>query len=186
MAHVCLGEITGPHGVRGEVRIRSFAARPEDVAAYGPLADEAGARNFEIKITGMARGAVLARIAGVADRSAAEALRGTRLYVARDKLPQPEAGEFYRADLVGLVAARADGTPVGRVVAVENFGASDVLEIAPDEGDAFFLPFTADAVPDVDMAVGRVTIEEAFAVRHAGREPKNASHAESVEGRAAR
>ena len=159
MAHVCLGEITGAHGVRGEVRIRSFAARPADVAAYGALADETGARTFELEVTGMARGAVLARIPGVADRNAAEALKGTRLYVDRDKLPKPETDEFYHADLVGLAATRIDGTPVGRIIAVQNFGAGDALEIAPADGDTFFVPFTADAVPEVDVAAGRVVVD---------------------------
>ena len=159
MAHVCLGEITGAHGVRGEVRIRSFAARPADVAAYGALADETGARTFELKVTGMARGAVLARIPGVADRNAAEALKGTRLYVDRDKLPEPEADEFYHADLVGLAAIRADGTPAGRIVAVRNFGAGDTLEIAPASGETFYVPFTADAVPEIDVASGRVVVD---------------------------
>lgn len=159
MAQVCLGEITGAHGVKGEVRIRSFAARAEDVAAYGPLADETGARTFEIKVTGQARGAVLAHIKGVADRNAAEALKGTRLYVGRDRLPKPEAEEFYHADLVGLEATRPDGTRFGRVVAVQNFGAGDVLEIAPEDGPSFYAPFTADAVPVVDLAHGRLVID---------------------------
>ena len=183
MAHICLGQITGAHGIRGEVRVRSFTARAEDVAAYGTLADETGTRNFALKVTGMARGAVRARIDGVADRNAAEALKGTRLFVDRDKLPEPEADEFYQADLVGLAARRADGTPVGRIVAVQNFGAGDTLEIAPDAGGTFYVPFTADAVPEVDVAAGRVVIEEAFAVRQEGGQ-KNAG-SERIEGRAA-
>ena len=192
MAQVCLGEIAGAHGVRGEVRIRSFTARPDDVAAYGPLADAACTRAFEIEITGAVRGALRARIAGVGDRTAAEALRGTRLYVDRDKLPKPESGEFYHADLVGLAAARTDGTVLGRIVAVQNFGAGDVLEIAPDGGPSFYAPFTADAVPDVDLAAGRVVIEESFVLRsfdklrtQRERKPRTA-RPELVEGRAAR
>jgi len=183
MAHICLGQITGAHGIRGEVRVRSFTARAEDVAAYGTLADETGTRNFVLKITGKARGAVLARIDGVADRNAAEALKGTRLFVDRDKLPQPEPDEFYQADLVGLTASRADGTPVGRIVAVQNFGAGDTLEIAPEAGATFYVPFTADAVPEVDVAAGRVVIDEAFVVRQE-RSQKNAG-SEPMEGRAA-
>jgi 16S rRNA processing protein RimM len=183
MAHICLGEITGAHGIRGEVRVRSFTARAEDVAAYGTLADETGARNFALTVTGMARGAVLARIDGVADRTAAEALKGTRLFVARDRLPKPEADEFYHADLVGLTARRADGTPVGRIVAVQNFGAGDALEIAPDAGATFYVPFTADAVPEVDVAAGHVVIDEAFVVREQ-RGSRDAG-AEPMEGRAA-
>jgi 16S rRNA processing protein RimM len=183
MAHICLGEITGAHGIRGEVRVRSFTARAEDVAAYGTLADETGTRNFVLTVTGMARGAVLARIDGVADRNGAEALKGTQLFVDRAKLPQPEADEFYQADLVGLTANRADGTPAGRIVAVRNFGAGDMLEVAPEAGETFYVPFTADAVPDVDVAGGHVVIDEAFVVRPE-RGQKNAG-SEPMEGRAA-
>ncbi|HEY5606974.1 MAG TPA: ribosome maturation factor RimM [Alphaproteobacteria bacterium] len=186
MAHICLGQITGAHGIRGEVRVRSFTARAEDVAAYGTLADETGTRNFALKVTGMARGAVRARIDGVADRNAAEALKGTRLFVDRDKLPEPEADEFYQADLVGLAARRADGTPVGRIVAVQNFGAGDALEIAPDAGGTFYVPFTADAVPEVDIAGGRVVVTESFAFRQAQRERKPTVRPELVEERTAR
>ena len=191
MAHICLGEITGAHGIRGEVRVRSFTARAEDVAAYGTLADETGTRSFALTVTGMARGAVLARIDGVADRNAAEALKGTRLFVDRNRLPKPEADEFYHADLIGLTARRADGTSLGRIVAVQNFGAGDALEIAPETGVTFYVPFTADAVPEVDSAGGYVVVAESFAFRPstgsgAQRERKPTVHPELVEGRTAR
>ena len=112
---VCVGVVTGPHGVRGAVRIKSFTETPEDVARYGPLGDESGVRHFELRVIGAGKGVVLARLSGVDDRNQAVALRGQRLYLPRSALPQPEAEEYYHADLIGLEAVLGDGTPVGRV-----------------------------------------------------------------------
>lgn len=157
---ILVGVIAGAHGVRGEVRIRSFTAVPQAIAAYGALQDEAGRRRFELRVTGAVKDGVIARIRGVADRDAATALRGVRLYLPRTALPPPGAEEFYHADLIGLAAEGVDGAPLGRVVAVQNFGAGDVLEIAPGrEGAAIFLPFTRAAVPVVDVAEGRIVVD---------------------------
>jgi 16S rRNA processing protein RimM len=158
-SRICLGVITGPHGVRGAVRVKSFAAVPEDVAAYGPLEDESGARRFELSLAGTGKGVVLARIAGIGDRDAAEALRGTRLYVARAALPAPAADEFYHADLVGLTAVLRDGVVLGEVKAVLSYGAGDSLELRRPDGKVLLVPFTRAAVPEVDVAAGRVVIE---------------------------
>ncbi len=130
---------------------------PTDVASYGPVTDEAG-RRFDLSVVGTAGGAVLARIAGVADRDAAEALRGVRLYVPRDVLPEPEPDEYYHADLVGLRAVLADGTEIGTVAAVDDYGAGDVVEIARPDARPILLPFTAEAVPEIDLAGGRIVI----------------------------
>ena len=129
---VCVGVVTGPHGVGGAVRIKSFTARPEDIAAYGPLADETGRRRLELRLLGAAKGVLIARLPGVEDRDRAEALRGLRLYLPRSALPPPEEEEYYHADLIGLEAVLADGTPLGRVRAVHDFGAGDTLEIERD------------------------------------------------------
>ncbi len=158
-ARVCLGAIAGAHGVRGQVKIKSFTEDPSDLTAYGPLGDEAGGRRFEIAVTGQAKGLLLARIVGVADREAAQALRGVRLYVDRAALPEPEEAEaFYHADLIGLAAEDAQGEPLGRVAAVENYGAGDFLEIERPEGEALLVPFTQAAVPLVDLEAGRVVV----------------------------
>jgi|GEM_PF-448468 len=127
---ICLGIVSAPHGVRGEVKIRSFTERPEDVVAYGELYDETGERSFRAQRRGMVRGAVVARFEGVDDRDAAERLRGLRLHVPRDRLPPAEGDEYYHADLIGLRAdllAEDGGTdqPLGTVCAVEDFGAGD-------------------------------------------------------------
>lgn len=147
--------------MRGLVRVKPFTEDPEAVTAYGPVEDEAGARRFELTITGQIKGMVLARIDGIADRDAAESLKGVRLYVARAMLPAPDAESFYQTDLIGLRAETADGAPVGRVKAVQNYGAGDLLEIAPDRGASFFLPFTGAAVPVVDLEGGRVVVAPA-------------------------
>ena len=139
------------------VRIKSFTERPEDVASYGPVSDETG-RSFALGVVGLARGAVLARIDGIADRNAAEALKGVRLYVDRARLPEPEEGEFYREDLVGLAAVLADGTAVGTVQSVEDYGAGDVIEIARPGERPLLMPFTDATVPEVDIAGGRVVV----------------------------
>lgn len=156
---VCVGIITGPQGVRGAVRVKSFTAAPEAVAAYGPVEDEAGTRRFELRVVGKAKGVVVATLPGVADRDAAAALKGLRLYVARDALPPPEEDEFYHADLLGLAAELADGTVLGRVRAVHDFGAGDSLEIAPEAGTPLLVPFTRAAVPVIDLAGGRIVVE---------------------------
>ena len=159
-ARVCLGAIAGAHGVRGLVKIKSFTQDPASLTAYGPLADESGRRRFEIVVTGQAKGLLVARIAGVEDRDAAQGLRGVRLYVARAALPEPEdAEEFYQADLIGLAAEDPRGRPLGRVAAVENYGAGDFLEIARAKGAPLLVPFTKAAVPLVDLEGGRVVID---------------------------
>lgn len=157
---VCLGVISGAHGVRGAVRIKTFTAEPEAIAAYGPVSDEAGARSFKLTLAGTARGQAIARIAGVADRNAAEALKGTHLYVMRDKLPATESDdEFYVSDLVGLAVETQDGAKLGRVLAVQNFGAGEVLEIGEDSATSVMLPFSRAFVPVVDLAQGRLVVE---------------------------
>ena len=159
-ARVCLGAIAGAHGVRGLVKIKSFTQDPADLTAYGALADESGGRRFEIAVTGQAKGLLVARIAGVEDRDAAQALRGVRLTVARAALPEPEdAEDYYRADLIGLAAEDPQGRPLGTVTAVENYGAGDFLEIARAEGAPLLVPFTKVVVPLIDLEGGRVVVD---------------------------
>ena len=153
---VCLGTIVGVHGVQGTVRIKSFTADPADIAAYGAVSDESGGRRFEVKVLGQARGTVLARLSGIADRNAAEALRGLRLYVPRAALPEANEDEFYHADLIGLPVETREGAPLGSVRAVHNFGAGDILELRDGNGREILLPFSDAAVPEIDLANGRI------------------------------
>jgi len=156
---VCVGVVTGPHGVGGAVRIKSFTACPENIAAYGPLSDETGRRRLELRLLGAAKGVLIARLSGVEDRNRAEALRGLRLYLPRSSLPQPDPDEYYHADLIGLEVVRGDGTPVGRVRAVHDFGAGDTLEIERPGAPTAMVPFTRLIVPRVAIDIGRLVIE---------------------------
>jgi len=155
---VCVGIVTGPHGVGGALRIKSFTARPEDIAAYGPLADDTGRLNLRIRLLGAAKGVLIARLPGVEDRNRAEALRGLHLYLPRSALPQPEPEEYYHADLIGLDVVLGDGTPVGRVRAVHDFGAGDTLEIERSAAPPVMVPFTRAVVPAVEVEAGRLVI----------------------------
>ena len=161
---VCLGVIAGAHGVRGEVRLESFAAKPSDIASYGPLRDESGERRFALTLRGSARGGLIARIEGIEDRDAAAALKGTRLHVERSSLPAPAEEEYYHSDLLGLRCERRDGALFGKVAALHNFGAGDVIEVEREDGERVLLPFTRATVPLVDLAGGRLVLELPFEV----------------------
>ncbi len=158
---VCVGRIGAAHGTRGEVRLWSFTADPEAVARYGALESADGTRQIEIETLRPAKEFFVARLKGVADRTAAERLRNVDLYVPRDRLPPPEPDEFYHADMIGLAAEDRAGKALGTVIAVHNFGAGDLLEVAPAAGDTVLVPFTAAMVPEVAIAEGRIVIDAA-------------------------
>lgn len=157
---VLLGVIGAPHGVRGQVRIKSFTADPLALGDYGALFDAKGA-TFEIADLRQAKGVVVATLKGVTTREAAEALGGTELFVARDQLPDEilDQDEFFIEDLVGLTTADETGALTGTVVAVHNYGAGDMIEVRLQSGGQTTLyPFTRAVVPDVDLAAGRLTL----------------------------
>ncbi|MEA2907453.1 MAG: rRNA processing protein RimM [Alphaproteobacteria bacterium] len=157
---VCVAQIGAAHGTRGEVRLWSFTADPMAVRDYGPLESEDGSARFEIEAVRPAKRHLVARLAGVHDRNAAERLTNIRLYVARERLPAAGADEFYHADLIGLAALAVDGRALGTVVAVHDFGAGDILELRPaGRNDTVMLPFTTETVPLVDIAGGRIVID---------------------------
>ena len=152
---VLLGVVAAPHGIRGAVRIRSFTEDPMSLGAYGPLSDESGRKEYRVEPLSAARGAVLARIEGVADRTAAEALRGLRLYVERSALPETGEREWYEADLIGLAAVGKDGRDWGKVIAFHDFGAGSTMEVS---GGAM-LPFTDAVVPEIDVPGGKIVVD---------------------------
>ena len=156
---VLMGLVLGVHGIKGAVRILSYAAEPEDIASYGPLEDESGGRKFSLTVVGKARGAVLAEVEGIGDRDAATALKGTKLYVRRSALPAPAEGEFYWDDLVGLRAELKDGTALGEVTAVHDYGGGPSLEVKREAGASVMVPFTNRVVPVVDLEAGRLVID---------------------------
>jgi 16S rRNA processing protein RimM len=159
---VVIARIGAAHGIKGEVRVKAYTADPAGIGAYGPLTAEDG-RSFEVAslrpAAGTAPDMLVVRFKGIADRNAAETLNGIELSVPRDRLPPAEDDEFYHADLIGLTAVTRDGTELGTVIAVQNYGAGDLLEIAPRRGETILVPFTRAVVPGIDLAAGRVTVD---------------------------
>src|SRR5258705_6867411 len=159
-AHICIARIGAAHGVRGAVKLWTFTEDPLAVKTYGPLTTKDGARQFEVTHAREAKGHLVATLKGIATREEAERLNGVELYIARDKLPATDENEYYHADLIGLAAVNAANEPLGRVIAIHNFGAGDIIEVAtPGGAQTMLLPFTHAVVPSVDLAGGRVVIE---------------------------
>jgi 16S rRNA processing protein RimM len=157
---VCVGAIAGGFGVKGEVRLKSFCTTPEDIAAYGPLVSEDGGRSFTVKLTRPVTGGLGARLSGIATKEEADALKGVTLWVDRARLPHLPDDEFYHTDLIGLEVFDTGGVAMGKVRAVLNFGAGDILEIhAPGRKTTLMLPFTRAVVPTVDLEAGRIVAD---------------------------
>ncbi len=156
---VCVGVVGAPHGIRGEVRIKSHTAVPLDIAAYGPLTTEDG-REVRIRKARLAKDMVIATLDGVNDRNAVETLKNQRLYIDRDKLPEADEDEWYYADLVGLDVRDTDGEKIGTVLAVQDFGGGELLEVRrPGTPGTVLVPFSHAAVPVVDVGGGFVVID---------------------------
>jgi 16S rRNA processing protein RimM len=156
---ILLAHVAGAHGIRGELLLKTYTDAPEDVAAYGPLSDQTGTKQFALRVVRVTPKGVIARIKGVEDRNAAEALKSTALYVDRAKLPAPDEDEFYHTDLIGLTAVDAAGTVIGAIDRVLDFGAGTILEIKlAGQVKTELVPFTKACAPTVDLAARRVTI----------------------------
>ena len=156
---IIVGVVTGAFGVKGEVRVKSFCATPEDIALYTPLFD-AQDTEYTLKITRPVKGGFAARLSGIRYRDQADALRGTELFANRDQLPQLPDDEFYYTDLIGLEVVDTGGITLGKVTSVDNHGAGDILEIRhPGTKSAALLPFTRAAVPTVDLTAGRIIVD---------------------------
>lgn len=158
-ARICVAKIGAAHGVRGEVKLWPFTEDPLAVLHYGPLTTEDGARHFEVVRARVAKDHLVATLKGVASRDDAARVNGIELYIARDALPDTADGEYYHADLIGLRAIDPQGGEIGKVLAIHNFGAGDIIEIVPPRGPTLLLPFTDAVVPSVDLAQGHVVIE---------------------------
>jgi len=154
---VCVAVVATAHGVRGALKLRCFTEDPASVAAYGPVVDAKG-RRLTLRVIGSTRDGVIAQALEVASREQAELLRGAELFVPRHRLPPPEEDEFYHEDLIGLEVVDRSGAGRGRVLAVHNHGAGDVIEIGAED-DSFLLPFTREAVPEIDLAGRRLVID---------------------------
>jgi 16S rRNA processing protein RimM len=159
VTQICVARIGAAHGVRGAVKLWTFTEDPFAVKHYGPLSTKDGTRQFELSDAREAKDHLVATFKGVTTRDQAERLNGIELYIARDQLPATDEGEYYHADLIGLAAVTSANEPIGRVIAIHNFGAGDIVEIAPPHGATLLLPFTNAVVPTVDIARGHVVIE---------------------------
>ena len=154
---ICVGAIGGAYGVQGEVRLKSFTSEPTAIAEYAPLYTEDQTREFDLVLTGQVKNGLSARMSGIVSKEEADALKGTDLFVPRDRLPSLPDDEFYHADLVGLTVYDTGGALLGEVRSVQNHGASDLLEIdGPGLKTTALLPFTLEAVPTVDLAAGKI------------------------------
>lgn len=154
---ICVGAIVGAFGVKGEVRLKSFTATPEDISEYCPLTSEDGTNSFDVTLIGQIKNGFIAQLSGVRSKEQADDLRGVRLFADRTQLPNLPDDEYYHADLIGLDVYDSGGTLLGRVQNVLNHGASDILEInGPAMKEAVLLPFTLTAVPTVDLSAGRI------------------------------
>lgn len=157
---ICVGAIMGAFGVRGEVRVKSFCSEPSDIASYGPLSTEDGKTTYKISLTRPVKTGYAVRLSGVQTKEQADALKGTRLYAPRDALPSLPDDEFYHADLIGLTVLDTGGETIGKIAAVLNHGAGDLLEVrGPGLAKGALIPFTSAIVPTIDLAAGRAIID---------------------------
>lgn len=156
---ILLGRIIGPHGLKGEVKIKSFTADPLDIASYGPVTAGDG-RRFRLTSARLQGEIVIAALKGVSDRNLAETLKGVELKVDRDDMPETDEGEYYEADLIGLAVFDEGGDKVGEALGFQNFGAGNLLEVKRTTGATAFVPFADSMVPEVDVAKGRIVLSE--------------------------
>ncbi len=156
---ICLGAIVGVHGIRGEVKVKTFTEDERNLTKYGRLLNEAGDREFDLKIVGHSKELLRIKVNGIDDRNLAENLIGTKLYIERSRLPEPKENEFYHADLIGLEARSTDGEKIGTVNALYNFGAGDLIELKMADGSLEMLPFTMEYVPKIDIKNGFIIVE---------------------------
>ncbi|HEY8615262.1 ribosome maturation factor RimM [Phenylobacterium sp.] len=153
---ILVGRVAGAFGVKGDVRITSYTADPMALLEYRTLQREDGSAALTLTSGRPDKAGVVARAVEIETREQAEALRGLKLFIPRDALPEPEEDEFYVTDLIGLSVETPEGEPLGRIRTVQDFGAGDLLEVQPPEGASWWLPFTREAVPEVRLADGKV------------------------------
>ena len=152
---ILVGQVAGGFGVRGEVRVTAYTADPKTLTAYGPLLRADGSPGLTLSTVRATKDGVIGRAKEIETKEQADAMRGLKLHVPRDRFPEPQEDEFYLADLIGIEARDPQGFVLGTVRAVQNFGADDMLEITPSAGgQTWYLPFTRAAVPDVHLGKG--------------------------------
>ena len=160
---VCVGVVTGAHGIKGLIRVKPFTDVPESIAAYGVVETEDGSRHLDLEVTNRAgKGQVAVRVLGVTDRDMAEMLKGQRLYVPRERLPLTSPDEFYYADLIGMAVKTESEQIIGKVNSVYDFGASDVIGIISKSGTEILVPFTKEAVPVIDIQERYISVSDSY------------------------
>lgn len=180
---ICVGAVAGAFGVRGEARIKSFCADPEAIGDYAPLYSADGRQSYGIEITRAVKGGLACRLTGVPTREAAEALKGLRLYAPRDRLPALPDDEFYHADLIGMTVLDTGGAEMGRLRAIHDHGAGDILEITgPGMKTPLLIPFTREAVPTVDLASRRIIVDPPLEILGEGRDGGDADDGSDGDG----
>ncbi|TYC72415.1 ribosome maturation factor RimM [Stappia sp. BW2] len=155
---VLMAKIGAAHGIRGEVRVKPYGDDPLSFADYGILTTRDGKRSFEVERARVQKTVAITKFKGITDRNQAEELNGIDLFIDRDQLPEPEEDEFYYSDLTGLDVLDQTGETLGKIIAVQDFGAGDLLEVRPKRGRSFYVPFTKDFVPEIDLENGRVSV----------------------------
>jgi 16S rRNA processing protein RimM len=153
-----IGVIVGPHGIRGQFKVKPFTAAPQSLSTYGPVTTDNGQQlSLRIMLVN-AKGLAIVRAQGVDTRDAAKALRGTTLYIGRDSLPKPDDGEFYHADLLGMMVRGQDSAQLGNLVAIHDFGAGEIAELATGNGATIMVPFGGDSLIAVDMVAKEICL----------------------------
>nr|WP_321455226.1 ribosome maturation factor RimM [uncultured Cohaesibacter sp.] len=178
---VCIAQFGAAHGVRGEVRIKLFAEDPDALFDYGPLETADGSRQFEFLSARESKTVFVCRIKGLNNRNDVEALTGQRLYVDRDKLPELEEEEFYHSDLIGLDVRLEDGTSIGSIVAIHDFGSGDMLDVMPKRGKGYYIPFTREVVPELKISEGFVLVNPPEGLLDEADESERAQEGEGVD-----
>ena len=155
---VCVGVVVGSHGLKGEIKVKSFMENPGDIGRFGPLTDKSGERKFKIELVVQNERGLIARFSGIEDRNASEAIKGMELYMLRDMFPKLEEDEFYYSDLIGLSAENCDGETIGVVGTVNNYGAGEILEVNMNDGGVEIFHISKNVVPLIDLENKRVVI----------------------------
>jgi len=155
---ICVGTVTGPHGLKGDVKIKSFTENPRDVAAFGPVTNKSGKQTFNVSVISANQKGLVAELSGVRGREAAEAIRGLDLYIPRDLLPELDKSEFYYSDLIGLRVEDINGEVVGVVILIDNYGAGEIMEVNLKDGRMEMFQMSQEVVPEIDLKNGRIVV----------------------------
>ncbi|MEE2745718.1 MAG: ribosome maturation factor RimM [Pseudomonadota bacterium] len=155
---ICVGVVTGPHGLNGAVKIKSYMVSKEDIAAFGPVTDKTGKSTYNVQLKSSNNRNLIAELSGVEDRDASESIVGTELYLPRNVLPKLADNEFYYSDLLGLTVTDTEGQLIGKISLIDNYGAGEVMEVNLKEGGTRMFRMSREVVPEINLRKGQVII----------------------------